>query len=78
VISYVIRSNLRFLIDVTPAIVGSANKLIYVRVGLGWAHAPEPASVARATAIRFSTSKLPVDEYGERHKKHQVGLCDVL
>jgi hypothetical protein len=72
VITYVIRSNLRFLIDVTPAIVGSANMLIYVRVGLGWAHAPEPASAARATAIRFNATKFSVDEYDERRKKHQL------
>ncbi|KAJ7441086.1 hypothetical protein FB451DRAFT_956093, partial [Mycena latifolia] len=35
--AYAAQSNLRFLIDVTPAIVGGANMLIYVRVGLGWA-----------------------------------------
>ncbi|KAJ7926771.1 hypothetical protein B0H13DRAFT_1069547 [Mycena leptocephala] len=72
VITYVIRSNLRFLIDVTPAIVGSANMLIYVRVGLGWAHAPEPVSAARATAIRFNTTKFSIDQYDERRKKHQL------
>ncbi|KAJ7697152.1 hypothetical protein B0H17DRAFT_853152, partial [Mycena rosella] len=35
--AYAARSNLRFLIDVTPAIVGAANMLIYMRMGLGWA-----------------------------------------
>ncbi|KAF7353847.1 hypothetical protein MVEN_01070300 [Mycena venus] len=56
VITYAARSNLRFLIDVTPAIVGTTNMLIYVRVGLGWAHAPAPAP-APSTAIRFKVSK---------------------
>ncbi|KAJ7745048.1 hypothetical protein B0H16DRAFT_1462887 [Mycena metata] len=31
--AYAARSNLRFLIDVTPGVVGTANILIYVRVG---------------------------------------------
>ncbi|KAJ7870735.1 hypothetical protein B0H14DRAFT_236124 [Mycena olivaceomarginata] len=46
-----------FLIDVTPAIVGAANMLIYVRVGLGWAHAPAPPRMApmRFKVPRFNT-----------------------
>ncbi|KAJ6615212.1 hypothetical protein B0H10DRAFT_1950061 [Mycena sp. CBHHK59/15] len=52
--AYGVKSNLRFLIDVTPAIVANANTLIYVRVGLGWAHAPAAAS---ATPIRFKTAQ---------------------
>ncbi|KAF7353835.1 hypothetical protein MVEN_01069100 [Mycena venus] len=50
IITYVSWSNLRFLIDVTPAIVGTANMLIYVHVCLGWAHAPE--STTASTAIQ--------------------------
>ncbi|KAJ7838529.1 hypothetical protein B0H14DRAFT_2448952 [Mycena olivaceomarginata] len=59
VIAYATRSNLRFLIDVTPAIVSSANMLIYVRVGLGWAHVPTPTSSPvpiRLKAQNFSTT----------------------
>jgi hypothetical protein len=59
VIAYATRSNLRFLIDVTPAIVSSANMLIYVRVGLGWAHVPAPTSSPvpiRLKAQKFSTT----------------------
>ncbi|KAJ7362874.1 hypothetical protein DFH08DRAFT_327379 [Mycena albidolilacea] len=57
VLTYISRSNLRFLIDVTPAIIGAANMLIYVRVGLGWAHAPAPTPMApmRFKAPRFNT-----------------------
>ncbi|KAF7353848.1 hypothetical protein MVEN_01070400 [Mycena venus] len=52
ILTYVVRSNLRFLVDVTPAIVGTTNMLIYVRVGMGWAHSPSPT--APSTAIRFT------------------------
>ncbi|KAK7056060.1 hypothetical protein R3P38DRAFT_2850277 [Favolaschia claudopus] len=55
VATYAARSNLRFLIDVTPAIVSSANMLIYVRVGLGWAHGSTPT--ARSSAIRLGDTK---------------------
>ncbi|KAJ7744034.1 hypothetical protein DFH07DRAFT_834984 [Mycena maculata] len=54
--AYAVRSNLRFLIDVTPAIVAAANMLIYVRVGLGWAHAPE-APAAPLSTIRFNNAE---------------------
>ncbi|KAJ7089064.1 hypothetical protein C8R44DRAFT_990906 [Mycena epipterygia] len=77
--AYASTSNLRFLIDVTPAIVGSTNMLIYVRVGLGWAHAPEPKVAASpATAIRFNTSKFnggnSIDDYEDGYRKKQVEL----
>ncbi|KAF8188449.1 hypothetical protein K438DRAFT_1594085 [Mycena galopus ATCC 62051] len=63
VITYTMRSNLRFLIDVTPAIVSAANMLIYVRVGLGWAH----ASVAKpsVSAIRSNVSKFNTGNMSE-------------
>ncbi|KAF7367864.1 hypothetical protein MSAN_00850900 [Mycena sanguinolenta] len=58
VITYATHSNLRFLIDVTPAIVGTANMLIYVRVGLGWAYAPtETNSSTTSRPLRFNVSK---------------------
>jgi len=73
IITYVSWSNLRFLIDVTPAIVGTANMLIYVRVGLGWAHAPTPT--APSTVIRFKGSKFNTeDSMGEGRKVKEVGL----
>jgi len=73
ILTYVARSNLRFLIDVTPAIVGAANMLIYVRVGLGWAHAP--ATAAPSTAIRFNVSKFNIaDNMSEGREVKQVGL----
>ncbi|KAJ6505361.1 hypothetical protein C8R45DRAFT_547928 [Mycena sanguinolenta] len=57
VITYATHSNLRFLIDVTPTIVGTANMLIYVRVGLGWAYAPtETTSSIASTPLRFDHS----------------------
>jgi len=66
--AYAAKSNLRFLIDVTPAIVGASNMLIYVRVGLGWAHMPP--TTTPATAIRFGASKFTgadsIDDYAER------------
>jgi len=74
IITYAAQSNLRFLIDVTPSIVGTANMLIYVRVGLGWAHAPvKPSTV---TAVRYYPSKSSSEEtmYDERGEKKQVGL----
>ncbi|KAJ7441087.1 hypothetical protein FB451DRAFT_1106217 [Mycena latifolia] len=71
--AYAAQSNLRFLIDVTPAIVGTANMLIYVRVGLGWAHGPAPSAIA----IRFDRAKSggqdSMDEY-VGHGKKPVGL----
>ncbi|KAF8154993.1 hypothetical protein K438DRAFT_1863028, partial [Mycena galopus ATCC 62051] len=58
IITYIARSNLRFLIDVTPAIVGTTNMLIYVRVGLGWAHAPAANTTTPATsAMRLNGSR---------------------
>ncbi|KAJ7617668.1 hypothetical protein DFH06DRAFT_101085 [Mycena polygramma] len=81
VAAYAARSNLRFLIDVTPAIVGTANMLIYVRVGLGWAFAPSaPSSTSPAIPLRFRRSKSTspgddiVDEYPEERGKKHVGL----
>lgn len=77
VITYITRSNLRFLIDVTPAIVGSANMLIYVRVGLGWAHSPVDSShTARPNQVHkleFGKSTV-ADEYDDGRGKKQVGL----
>ncbi|KAJ7728087.1 hypothetical protein B0H16DRAFT_245286 [Mycena metata] len=71
--AYAVRSNLRFLIDVTPAVVGTANMLIYVRVGLGWTKTPAPATPV--TAIRFNIASSPhLSEYGEEVGKKQVGL----
>ncbi|KAJ6615213.1 hypothetical protein B0H10DRAFT_2041762 [Mycena sp. CBHHK59/15] len=58
IIAYATQSNLRFLIDVTPAIIGSANMLIYVRVGLGWAHSPTPIP---ATPLKFPPTKFMVN-----------------
>ncbi|KAJ6556194.1 hypothetical protein B0H19DRAFT_1262290 [Mycena capillaripes] len=79
VITYVLRSNLRFLIDVTPAIVRSANMLIYVRVGLWWAYAPADTS-RTSKPIRSNAPKLgkfrstSIDEYDEERGKKQVSL----
>ncbi|KAJ7234522.1 hypothetical protein B0H12DRAFT_157444 [Mycena haematopus] len=64
IITYVAHSNLRFLIDVTPAIVATTNMLIYVRVGLGWAYAPVAVTTASSTPQRFDAPKL------EREVKH--------
>jgi len=74
IITYIARSNLRFLIDVTPAIVGTTNMLIYVRVGLGWAHAPAPATTS-STNIRLNGSKFNIGDgiSGGREFK-QVGM----
>ncbi|KAJ7174926.1 hypothetical protein C8R46DRAFT_1253119 [Mycena filopes] len=67
--AYAMRSNLRFLLDVTPAVVGTANALIYVRVGLGWTQQNRvPAPV---TPIRLNVGK---DEYGEVVERKEVGL----
>ncbi|KAJ7346602.1 hypothetical protein DFH08DRAFT_195286 [Mycena albidolilacea] len=67
VATYAARSNLRFLIDVTPAVVSAANMLIYVRVGLGWAHAPVKAP---SKPIRFNVPKFNTDGLGmERELK---------
>ncbi|KAJ6596339.1 hypothetical protein DFH09DRAFT_130085 [Mycena vulgaris] len=60
--AYAARSDLRFLIDVTPAIVGGTNMLIYVRVGLGWAHAPAASTPNAGAPIRFNTSKSQGEE----------------
>ncbi|KAJ7687594.1 hypothetical protein B0H17DRAFT_1203489 [Mycena rosella] len=73
--AYAARSNLRFLIDVTPAIVGAANMLIYVRVGLGWTHTP----VGPSTPIRFGSPKSSfgvdsMDIYVGPNGKKSVGL----
>ncbi|KAJ7184525.1 hypothetical protein C8R46DRAFT_1208715 [Mycena filopes] len=70
--AYALRSNLRFLIDVTPAVVGTANMLIYVRVGLGWTQ--QSSAPAPTTAIRFNVTKdEAISEYGETGRK-QVGI----
>ncbi|KAJ7094322.1 hypothetical protein C8R44DRAFT_718434 [Mycena epipterygia] len=71
--AYAVASNLRFLIDVTPAIVGSTNMLIYVRVGLGWAHAPGPAAAApvRFNTLKFDATKR-LDDYAKGDGKRQV------
>ncbi|KAJ6466100.1 hypothetical protein C8R47DRAFT_40739 [Mycena vitilis] len=83
VTAYAARSNLRFLIDVTPAIVGTANMLIYVRVGLGWAFTPSaPSATSAAIPLRLRRSKpgtstrddtVTDDDPDGRVKKH-VGL----
>ncbi|KAJ7435468.1 hypothetical protein B0H11DRAFT_675888 [Mycena galericulata] len=74
IITYISYSNLRFLIDVTPAIVGTTNMLIYVRVGLGWAHAP--GSSAPSTSIQFSKSNADTGDRmgGPGRKNAQVGF----
>ncbi|KAJ7496288.1 hypothetical protein B0H11DRAFT_2000448, partial [Mycena galericulata] len=74
IITYISYSNLRFLIDVTPAIVGTTNMLIYVRVGLGWAHAP--VSSAPSTSIQFSKSNADTGDRmgGLGRKNAQVGF----
>ncbi|KAJ7078731.1 hypothetical protein B0H15DRAFT_914660 [Mycena belliarum] len=60
--AYAAQSNLRFLIDVTPPLVGALNMLIYVRVGLGWAHGPAPSSRRRPMALRFATTRSDVGD----------------
>ncbi|KAJ7110735.1 hypothetical protein C8R43DRAFT_904272 [Mycena crocata] len=79
--AYAVRSNLRFLIDITPSIIGTTNTLIYVRVGLGWAHSPEPATTGRSkppAVIRFNSGKSESRDSFEDHSvgrgKTQVGL----
>ncbi|KAJ6549992.1 hypothetical protein B0H19DRAFT_952059 [Mycena capillaripes] len=76
IITYATRSNLRFLIDVTPAIVGTANMLIYVRVGLGWAHAPATRTYSTAIPIRFNnlSSKFDSDHMDEGRDLKQAEL----
>ncbi|KAJ7208678.1 hypothetical protein GGX14DRAFT_566888 [Mycena pura] len=76
IVTYAARSNLRFLIDVTPSIVGAANMLIYVRVGLGWAYAPVKPLNATATKhyASKSNSQETVPVCDEGHWKKQVAL----
>jgi hypothetical protein len=78
--AYAARSNLRFLIDVTPAIVGNANMLIYVRVGLGWAHSPSSTGTAtdlkpiRFEAGQFKGRSDSIDEVLWEERKKEVGM----
>ncbi|KAJ6471763.1 hypothetical protein C8R47DRAFT_1146968 [Mycena vitilis] len=74
VATYVVRSNLRFLIDVTPPIVGSANMLIYVRVGLGWAYGPSEVTRSPATAARTKFSKAVAVECSEGYGGKQTSI----
>ncbi|KAJ7078732.1 hypothetical protein B0H15DRAFT_788745 [Mycena belliarum] len=74
---YAARSNLRFLIDVTPSIVGAANMLIYVRVGLGWTHAPGPAATT-PNAIRFDTPKFRREESVDRWESHGEKPAEIV
>jgi hypothetical protein len=51
----------RFLVDITPSIVGALNMLVYMRTGMGWNRAQEsdPAKQVILTSfIRNQREKL--------------------
>ncbi|KAJ7486901.1 hypothetical protein FB451DRAFT_1127158 [Mycena latifolia] len=59
--AYSAQSNLRFLVDITPSVVGALNMLVYMRTGLGWnrAHnhpAPKHAPISFKRSLKADES----------------------
>ncbi|KAJ7312707.1 hypothetical protein DFH08DRAFT_896499 [Mycena albidolilacea] len=57
--AYSAQSNLRFLVDITPSVVGALNMLVYMRTGMGWNRAQEsdPAKQVILTSFIHSQRK---------------------
>ncbi|KAJ7150066.1 hypothetical protein C8R43DRAFT_951620 [Mycena crocata] len=45
IVAYGAQSNLRFLVDISPSVVGALNMLVYMRTGMGWNTAKQDVPV---------------------------------
>ncbi|KAJ7207830.1 hypothetical protein GGX14DRAFT_567134 [Mycena pura] len=56
--------------DISPVVIGISTKLIYARVGLGWAHGSDADGAAsNLTGIRFATPPEGTLELDDRRRK---------
>ncbi|KAJ7029702.1 hypothetical protein C8F04DRAFT_744153 [Mycena alexandri] len=68
IIAYGAQSNLRFLVDITPSVVGALTMLVYMRTGMGWNRAPDgpavrpiPVSFRHSTEEKTDTAEFKLD-----------------
>ncbi|KAJ7184703.1 hypothetical protein C8R46DRAFT_1208880 [Mycena filopes] len=60
IIAYGAQSSLRFLVDITPSVVGALSMLVYMRTGMGWNRAPDaPRPIPFPHSFRHSGEEKP-------------------
>ncbi|KAJ7318520.1 hypothetical protein DFH08DRAFT_819798 [Mycena albidolilacea] len=67
--AYSAQSNLRFLVDITPSVVGALNMLVYMRTGMGWNRAQESDLAKQLVEICGTTLAEKHIEVGNTHQE---------